>query len=174
MRPMSVVLKTVVLMSLTGCATVEDLSGRISEQMRAAEQARHQSQMETARRRCTDYGYEPGTETYAACVQKEFSEQQQSRILPNHGTSASSASGCALYEHDQFAGVVHRLKPGAMATTLHAFNDKTSSARVGPSCTLELFEHDDFRGERRILRQDTAALGASWNDRVSSAKCLCR
>ena len=55
-----ITLLAVVLATLAGCATVEDLSGRISEQMRAAEQARHQSQMETARRRCTDYGYELG------------------------------------------------------------------------------------------------------------------
>ena len=166
--------------SLTGCTAVEGLSGRISEQMRAAEQNRQQAQMETARKRCLDYGYEPGNETFAACVQKEFTDLSAARSAVTVGSvnigsgMASSPAGCTLYEHVNYGGGAYRLRPNSVVNALPGFNDRASSARVSGSCTLELYEHDDHRGERRILRQDTSEFGHGWNDRVSSAKCWCR
>lgn len=180
MQPTFVIILGVAAASLTGCAAVEDLSGRISEQMRVAEQNRQQAQMETARKRCLDHGYEPGTETFAACVQRELADLSASRPAAtggsvNVGSAAGVGSaGCTLYEHANYAGVTYRLRPNSAVNALHGFNDRASSARVAGSCTLELYEHDDYRGERRLLRQDTPEFGSAWNDRVSSAKCLCR
>lgn len=180
MQRTSIIFWEAALVSLMGCTAVEDLSGRISEQMRAAEQNRQQAHMETARKRCLDYGYEPGTETFATCVQKEFTDLSTARSAVTvgsvniGGSAVSGSAGCTLYEHANYAGGTYRLRPNGVAHALHGFNDRASSARVSGSCTLELYEHDDHRGERRVVRQDTPELGNAWNDRVSSAKCLCR
>lgn len=172
MHRTSTISLAVTMAILTGCTAVENLSAQISEQMRVAEQNRQQSQMEVARKRCFTDGHEPGTADFLTCVQKELADLSATRPAVS-GAGADSA-GCTLYEHAHYSGMTHRLRPNTVVSTLHGFNDKASSVRVTGNCTLELYEHDDHRGERHILSQDTAELGRAWNDRASSAKCLCR
>jgi len=182
MQRLKIVLWLVFWGSMSGCAQLEDGGSRTSGSPYYSESNRFPPSIRSARDRCAAYGFEVGTDGFAACVQKEFLESQSPRTSNNPSGHTGYAYGipispkpvgCWLYEHDQFSGVTHRLKLGGAVSTMHAFNDKASSARISPGCTLEVYEHTDFRGERRILRQDTPSLGAPWNDRISSARCVC-
>lgn len=81
---------------------------------------------------------------------------------------------CALYEHDNYRG--HSLIIGAgqrFSNVGAGWNDKASSVRVGPGCTLTLYQHSNFSGDQRTVTGDTASLGNLWNDQTSSASCQC-
>jgi hypothetical protein len=58
------------------------------------------------------------------------------------------------------------------------WNDVVSSATVDPSCRLRVWEHmqgegasKEWRGGKNGLR--IKYVGDEWNDRISSATCLC-
>ena len=78
---------------------------------------------------------------------------------------------CAiLYEHYNYEG-------WAMNSGDHFpsdRNDEVTSIRVTYGCTIIIYEHDNYDGQRRTITSDTPNLGSDWNDRLSSYTCSCR
>lgn len=85
------------------------------------------------------------------------------------------SSGCALYEHSNFQGGNLYFDANQTSASLNSagWNDKASSVAVSPGCTLEVFQHDNYQGNRQVYTQDVANVGQAWNDQISSIKCTC-
>ena len=117
-------------------------------------------------------------------------------FVAGHG-SASQTVGpppkgvCVLFEHRDMQGARMRLPHGDRVSFAsgdvgdsswresRTWNDVASSATVDAGCTLRVWEHIKARGESKEWRAGDQRLlvkymGDKWNDRISSATCLCR
>ena len=83
-----------------------------------------------------------------------------------------AADEVALFLHDQYRGYCTILKKGFYydPPTMNFPNDQLSSVRVGSNAAVVLYEHDDLRGKREILRVSDSNLSDNLigNDKVSS------
>jgi hypothetical protein len=97
---------------------------------------------------------------------------------------------CMLWEHRDMQGARLRLPDGERASfargdvgssawrEVPSWNDAASSAKVDAGCRLRVWEHmlgqgaskEWSGGSRGLLVKYT---GSAWNDRISSAACLC-
>jgi hypothetical protein len=100
------------------------------------------------------------------------------------------AGVCVLWEHREMQGARMRLPHGDRVSFAReavgnsswrespTWNDVVSSATLDSGCTLRVWEHSLAGGESREWRAGGSRLlvkyvGDRWNDRISSATCLC-
>jgi hypothetical protein len=84
--------------------------------------------------------------------------------------------GVTLYEHENFRGrsqTFYHDVPSLEGTSFG--NDRASSVRVSPGCTVVLYRDTNYRGNPSTLRQDVTSLQGSivGNDAVSSLRIDC-
>jgi len=97
---------------------------------------------------------------------------------------------CTIFEHRDYGGAHWTLQNGddmkminppnlGISDGIHRFiyeaswNDKVSSFKVGPTCTLTLWEHVDHGGHHFRTNKNYKYVGDSWNDKASEAICEC-
>lgn len=97
---------------------------------------------------------------------------------------------CTVYEHRDFGGahwtlqngdVLRMVRPPELGISdgIHRFiyeaswNDKVSSFKVGPTCTLTLWEHVNYGGHHFRANRSRSYVGDRWNDKASDAVCEC-
>jgi len=86
-------------------------------------------------------------------------------------SSNAEAGHCAaiIYEHANYRGRYQCLQEGRYnVEDLTIGNDTLSSVRVSRGNIVHLYKHRDFSGRRGVLKKDSAFVGDSWNDIVSS------
>ena len=94
------------------------------------------------------------------------------------GLSASmpgtALAKCVIYDKRDFFGEFREITPNQSVLDLGiAWNDRTASVRVDERCQLITYEDDNFEGDRRTFRRDSAWVENYWTGRISSARCLC-
>ena len=97
---------------------------------------------------------------------------------------------CTVFEHRDFGGAHWTLRNGDVlrmvrepdvgtSDGIHRFiyqpswNDKISSFKVDPGCTLTLWEHVNYGGSRFRATKSYNFVGDAWNDKASDAVCEC-
>lgn len=97
---------------------------------------------------------------------------------------------CVLFEHRDYGGSRKTLQNGddlkmidspdlGTSDGIHNFmydaswNDNVSSFKVGPTCTLTLWEHVGRGGHHFRANKSFKYVGDSWNDKASEATCEC-
>ena len=97
---------------------------------------------------------------------------------------------CTIFEHRNFGGAHWTLQNGddmkminppdvGVQNSIYRFiyeaswNDKVSSFKVGPTCTLTLWEHVNLGGHHFRANKNYSYVGDSWNDKASEAICKC-
>lgn len=180
---------------LSACVTVTpEEAARRRAQEQADQQARQEAQLNVWRNRCASYGYQMGTDAFASCVQseslaaqdqaarerrererlqREQREQREREQREQQARREAEAGGCTLFEHPRFRGKSLVVLRGASKEFVDQFNDKTSSVRVGPGCSLVAYEHVQFQGASRVFTNDDSEIGRPWDDQISSVRCLC-
>lgn len=104
--------------------------------------------------------------------------------------AAQPGKTCTVYQHRDFGGahwtlqdgdVLRMIRPPRLGTSdgIHRFiyeaswNDQVSSFKVGPTCTLVLWEHVNYGGHHFRANRDRSYVGDGWNDKASDAMCSC-
>jgi len=102
-------------------------------------------------------------------------QAQQRRSQTSQYQFSANRPGCAAYEHSNFQGKEISLRPGEIASQLapRNWNDIITGVRVTRGCALEVGEHHDFKGKRRLISRDIDHVGAEWNDKISALSCQC-
>ena len=82
---------------------------------------------------------------------------------------------CAkLYEHDQYNGWVEAVKETSNGHVLHRNrNDKVSSVKVTPGCTLKAYRHINLESLLFTATSDMNYVGHQNNDHMTSFSCTC-
>lgn len=82
---------------------------------------------------------------------------------------------CVLYQHRDFSGQPYGVAANTQTEYVgDRFNDQASSVSVPFGCELHVYQHRDFGGDSRTFRSgNNEYFGDLWNDRVSSARCVC-
>ena len=96
---------------------------------------------------------------------------------------------CMLWEHRDMQGAHLRLSHGERMSfagdtgnsawrEVPSWNDIASSAKAGAGCRLRVWEHMLGEGASKDWANGSNSLlikyvGSAWNDRISSATCLC-
>jgi hypothetical protein len=97
---------------------------------------------------------------------------------------------CMLWEHRDMEGARLRLPHGERVSfaqgdvgnsawrEVPSWNDAASSAKIDAGCRLRVWEHMLAQGASREWSGGNNGLlvkyvGSTWNDRISSATCLC-
>ena len=103
---------------------------------------------------------------------------------------AQPSRTCTVYEHRDFGGahrtlghrdVLRMVNRPALGTSdgvyryLYepAWNDRISSFRTAPGCTMTLWEHVNLGGHHLRSNRDRPYVGDGWNDMASDAVCDC-
>lgn len=92
------------------------------------------------------------------------------------GPADAQARGVTLYEHPSYQGIFDAFAEDVPSLRSYRIgNDRASSVRVEPGCTVTLYEHDGYRGREMTLRGDVPRLDgtAVGDDRVSSLRVRC-
>ena len=107
------------------------------------------------------------------------------------GTAVQAANRtCTIFQHRDFGGahwtLGHRddmkmVDEPDLGTSdgIHRFiydpswNDQVSSFKVGPGCTITLWEHVDRGGHHFRSSRSYSYVGDNWNDKASEAECDC-
>jgi len=106
----------------------------------------------------------------------------------NSGTPPSRT--CTVYEHRDYGGAHWTLRNGDVLRMVRApdvgtsdgihrfiyqpsWNDKVSSFKVDPGCSLTLWEHVNYGGSRFRANKSYSYVGDGWNDKASDAVCEC-
>lgn len=81
---------------------------------------------------------------------------------------------CEMYEHVSFRGRVLPMTPGQAVSFRGGqfWNDRVSSVRVSPGCSLVVYQHTRMGGASEEFFRSARAIGG-WNDQISSAECIC-
>jgi len=84
-----------------------------------------------------------------------------------------SCPDCAIfYEHGNYLGPSFNLNGDN--NWVGDFNDKISSFRVKPGCTVLLHEHTNYEGDHLTkYNSDMSYVTSQWNDKASSVQCFC-
>lgn len=80
---------------------------------------------------------------------------------------------CTFYADANYQGMRGVQPAGDNRWVGDGWNDRISSVRCDPGCTLEAYEHIDFGGARERFRGSVAFVGPVWNDRASSLRVTC-
>jgi syncollin len=116
--------------------------------------------------------------------------QRRVGYFPNGGERPDRS--CTIYEMRNFGGAHFRLSHGDIVrmidspdglgvSTSHGprilyepgWNDDVSSLKVGPTCTLTLWEHINQGGHYFRANSNYSYVGGGWNDKASEAECIC-
>ncbi|RQP24460.1 peptidase inhibitor family I36 protein [Piscinibacter terrae] len=106
------------------------------------------------------------------------------------GTPPPKSATCTIYEHRDYGGAHWTLRNGddlkmvsapdyGTSDGIHRFlyepswNDKVSSFKVDPGCTLTLWEHVNHGGHHFRSGKSYKYVGDGWNDKASEAVCEC-
>ena len=96
----------------------------------------------------------------------------------NDRCSSTGPTGCAtMYQHYHYRGRQLRINNGQVLNNFVRlrFNDQLSGVKVRRGCTLQVFEHVNYRGRRLQFKgRNNCCFRGWWNDKASSAKCVCR
>ena len=99
-------------------------------------------------------------------------------LLLSHFVGPRPARGCAtMYQHYHYRGRQLRINNGQVLNNFVRlrFNDQLSGVKVRRGCTLQVFEHVNYRGRRLQFKgRNNCCFRGWWNDKASSAKCTCR
>lgn len=97
---------------------------------------------------------------------------------------------CTIFEHRNYGGAHWTLHNGDDMQMIDqpdvgtsngiyrliyksSWNDKVSSFKVGPTCTLTLWEHVNRGGHHFTANKNYSYVGDGWNDKASEAICEC-
>ena len=97
---------------------------------------------------------------------------------------------CVLWEHRDLQGASLRMPNGDSVSFANAnpgstawserpeWNDRVSSMTIDRGCRLDVWEHMEGKGASKTWRGGTRGwmvryVGGNWNDRISSAMCVC-
>ena len=111
-------------------------------------------------------------------------------VFAGAAQAAGRAATCTIYEHRDYGGAHWTLRNGddlkmvrapefGTSDGIHRFlyepswNDKVSSFKVDPTCTLTLWEHVDHGGHHFRSDRSYKYVGDRWNDKASEAVCEC-
>lgn len=89
---------------------------------------------------------------------------------------AAAQGGVTLFEHPDFGGANQSFSADVARLSGTAIgNDRASSVRVAPGCTVTLYRDTDFRGRATVLRGDAQRLAGTdvGDDAVSSLRVDC-
>ncbi|HEY9691583.1 MAG TPA: beta/gamma crystallin domain-containing protein [Oculatellaceae cyanobacterium] len=87
--------------------------------------------------------------------------------------------GATFYEGENLSGKKFTLsKYGVRRELSDSWNDKISSIKIAPNCTVLLYENFQFQGKLAVYEGQTTGLtinklGVYWNDKISSLKVFC-
>ena len=117
-------------------------------------------------------------------------------LLP--ALAVAAAANCTVYQHRDYGGAHWYIRDGAYLAGVGAipnlgcygcpevhyrpdWNDQISSFKVGPGCTIMLWQHVDGsrsppRGHGATFRSSRSVsfVGGRWNDQASLVHCRCR
>jgi len=83
-------------------------------------------------------------------------------------------TACEMYEHVSFRGRVLPMASGQSVSFRNGqfWNDRVSSVRVAPGCSLVVYQHTRMRGASQEFFRNVRSV-RGWNDQISSAECIC-
>lgn len=91
------------------------------------------------------------------------------------GASPAMAAACEVFEHMNFTGKSMAIERNQAMPRLGKLNDRISSAKVGPQCTMIAYADEEFKGAVTIFSAgEHATLPAGWDDQISSLRCGCQ
>lgn len=97
-------------------------------------------------------------------------------VLFADGASAqyNDQPACVMFEHVNFRGRSIEMSPDDSVNFRGGqfWNDRVSSVFVRRGCSLVAYEDTRMGGRSIEIRRRARALG-DWNDRISSAECVC-
>jgi hypothetical protein len=81
---------------------------------------------------------------------------------------------CEMYEHNGYGGRVLPMRADQSISFRAGrfWNDRVSSVRVAPGCTLVVYQHTGMQGASEEFDRNARSIGG-WNDQISSAECVC-
>jgi len=98
-------------------------------------------------------------------------------VLFADGASAqyNDEPACVMFEHVNFRGRSIEMAPDDSVSFRGGqfWNDRVSSVLVSRGCTLIAYEDTRMGGRSIEIRRRARDLGGYWNDRISSAECVC-
>lgn len=97
-------------------------------------------------------------------------------LLTANALPAQAHEICAiLYEHADFGGNSYVVFGDYTEVPYVGkwWNDRISSVRVVPGCSLTLFEHTNYQGLPYHIDSDLSYVGNLFNDRASAFTCYC-
>lgn len=82
---------------------------------------------------------------------------------------------CVMFEHVNFRGRSIEMQPDDSVSfrSNQFWNDRVSSVFVRRGCSLIAYEDSRMGGRSIEIGRRARALGGNWNDRISSAECVC-
>lgn len=124
------------------------------------------------------------------CVTPKTHAQTTSDNLQAANHVVKAGHTCVLFEDRDYGGAHQTLRNGddlkmidppeiGTSDGIHNFmyqaswNDKVSSFKVGPTCTLTLWEHVGQGGHQFRADKSFTYVGDGWNDKASEATCEC-
>jgi hypothetical protein len=127
----------------------------------------------------------PETRAQAASDNREAASR-----LAGNGPNKGKDLTCTIFEHRDYGGAHWTLHNGddmkminapdvGTSDGIHRFlydpswNDKVSSFKVDPGCTLTLWEHVNQGGSHFRADKSYTYVGDGWNDKASEAVCEC-
>ncbi|NET11898.1 MAG: hypothetical protein F6K08_03080 [Okeania sp. SIO1H6] len=79
-----------------------------------------------------------------------------------------------MYKHENYGGSDYLIRPNAKYRSLGWFNDKASSIRVAPGCSIKVYIDSDYDGPTKVFTESDSYIGDFFNDEISSVKSRCR
>ena len=89
--------------------------------------------------------------------------------------SPAVAAACEVFEHMNFTGESMAIERNQSMPRLGKLNDRISSAKVGPQCTMIAYADEEYKGAVTIFSPgEHATLPTGWDDQISSLRCSCQ
>ena len=87
----------------------------------------------------------------------------------------SDQPACVMFEHVNFRGRSIEMQSDDSVSFRGGqfWNDRVSSIFVRRGCSLIAYENSRMGGRSIEIERRARALGGNWNDRISSAECVC-
>jgi hypothetical protein len=99
-----------------------------------------------------------------------------SALCAGSANAYDNEPACIMFEHANFGGRALEMESDdSVSFSRNQFwNDRVSSVMVRRGCTLVAYEHGRMGGESiEISRRIRSLDRGGWNDRISSAECVC-
>lgn len=110
-----------------------------------------------------------------ACIRMHYRVRLSELAAVDEPVAPPQRFVCTIYQHFGFEGRSLELAAGQDAGLLdERWNDTVSSIRVSRGCQLLIYSRSWYRGQSTRVVEDISQLQGYWNDRISSARCVCR